>query len=316
MKKILLANVPTPINPIKFDGCNFQIKRDDLTGMELSGNKVRKLEYLLYDAKKKGADMVFTCGGDQSNHSRATAIAAASVGLKSKLFLWGKDNSTPEGNLFLDKFIGSEIQFLTRKEYDDVNDLMEREKVKREYKGQKVYIIPAGGSSEVGIWGYIDIFEELKKQITLLTRDGIFTACGSGGTSAGLLIGAAKFYPHLTIYAVNVLDTAERMRNEILNLAESCVRKYKIKVKLDDSKLVILDGYSEEGYKNIAPEKVNLIRKFAQKTGIIFDPAYTGKAFCAYYDYFIKGHKRSTVLFIHTGGLFGTFNKRREYLQL
>lgn len=315
MKKLSLANIPTPINSINFEGCSFQIKRDDFTGMELSGNKVRKLEYLLYDAKKKGADMVFTCGGDQSNHSRATAIAASSVGLKSKLFLWGKDSSVPEGNLFLDKFIGSEIQFLTRKEYDCVTELMEREKAKREKKGQKVYIIPAGGSSEVGIWGYINIFEELKEQIALPLRDGILTACGSGGTSAGLLIGAAKYSPHLKIYAVNVLDTAEQMRNEILTLAESCIRNFKLKVKLDESKLVILDGYSNEGYKKIAPDKVELIRQFAKKSGIIFDPAYTGKAFCAYYDHFIKRHKRSTVLFIHTGGLFGTFNKRHEYLQ-
>lgn len=314
MKKLQFANIPTPVQTLKFNDCTFQIKRDDLTGMELSGNKVRKLEYLLYDAKRQGAGVIFTCGGDQSNHARATAIAAAAAGFKSKLFLWGKDSNNPEGNLFLDKFIGSEIQFLTRKMYENVYDIMNLEKEKREKKGQKVYIIPAGGSSEVGIWGYINFYDELKNQINLNVVDGILTACGSGGTSAGLLTGAAIHNPDLRIYAVNVLASAEEMRSEILTLAESCIRRYKLNVKFNKNNLIILDGYSAEGYKHISPDIVNVIRDFARKTSIILDPAYTGKAFCAYNDHFLKNKRKSKVLFVHTGGFFGVFNKRKQYL--
>jgi D-cysteine desulfhydrase len=122
--KIKLANIPTPLQTINFEGKNFLIKRDDLTGTELSGNKVRKLEYLIYQAKKEKAGIVFTNGGDQSNHARATVIAASSEGLESKIFLWGINKRNSDGNLFLDKFYGAEISFLNKKEFFKVNDVM------------------------------------------------------------------------------------------------------------------------------------------------------------------------------------------------
>ena len=138
--KIHLANIPTPLEKIEFDGKKFLIKRDDLSGTELSGNKIRKLEYILYDAKRKGAEIVFTCGGEQSNHARATAIAAAKVGMKSKLFLWGDGSGPAEGNLFLDKFIGAELTFLDKKNYENVNQLMKVWHLK--IKGEKYTSFP------------------------------------------------------------------------------------------------------------------------------------------------------------------------------
>lgn len=314
--RISLANIPTPIHKMNFNGCSFLMKRDDFTGLELSGNKVRKLEYLLYDAKKQGAHTVFTCGGDQSNHSRATAIAAAAAGFKCKLFLWGKDSSNPEGNLFLDKFVNAETEFLTRKEYDNVYELMYRERDERALKGEKVYVIPAGGSSEVGILGYVRIFDELKNQVNMKQVKGILTACGSGGTSAGLLVGSAVNNFNIKVFAVNVLDTPEQMRNEILSLAESCIRRFRLKAKVDESRLEVLGGYSEEGYKHIAPEKLSVIKEFALQTGVVLDPAYTGKAWFAYNELFLRGKPSAKVMFIHTGGLFGVFNKRKEYLSV
>ncbi|MBZ0200123.1 MAG: pyridoxal-phosphate dependent enzyme, partial [Ignavibacteriaceae bacterium] len=109
--KIELAAIPTLVQQLKFEGKNFLIKRDDFTGMELSGNKVRKLEYIMYQAKKEKADYIFTCGGEQSNHSRATAIAAVQNGMKPKLFLWGRKSKNPDGNLFLDNYIGAETTY-------------------------------------------------------------------------------------------------------------------------------------------------------------------------------------------------------------
>jgi len=313
-KKIDLANIPTPVRKIAFNGCSFYIKRDDYTGTELSGNKIRKLEYLLYDAKKQGADYVFTSGGEQSNHARATAIAAASVGIKSKLFLWGKERKNYDGNLFLDKMVNSEIIFLNLKEYQSLEKFIAKEKAKLEKKGKKVYVIPEGGSSALGIWGYINFVKELKEQLGEKRIKGILIAAGSGGTTAGMLLGLHLYNLNFKLFAVNVLHTAEFMTEKIRRLADECNDKYKITRKIDYSRFEVIGGFSEEGYKHIAPEKVKLIKEFANQTGIILDPAYTGKAFYAYNELFLEGKKTSSVMFLHTGGLFGAFAKRKNYL--
>ncbi len=314
-KKLSLAFLPTPIQKINFEGRNFLIKRDDLTGFELTGNKVRKLEYLIYQAKKEKADYVFTEGGEQSNHARATVIAASQNGIKSKIFLWGQNRSNPEGNLFLDKFFNSEIMFLNKKDYANVNDMMFEERQKYLKKGKKVFVIPGGGSTTLGIWGYISFMNELSKQINVNNLSGITTASGSGGTSAGLLVGAAMLNLKLKVYAVNVIHPDEIIRKKILQLAEGCVLDYKLNCKINPDNLVILDGYSSEGYKNITNDKLNLIKKLALSSGIILDPAYTGKAFKAYYDNFLSKNKGMKNLFIHTGGIFGVFDKRLKYLK-
>jgi D-cysteine desulfhydrase len=314
-KKIKLANIPTPIQTINFEGKNFLIKRDDLTGAELSGNKVRKLEYLIYQAKKKKAGIIFTDGGDQSNHARATVIAASGVGIKSKIFLWGKDKTNADGNLFLDKFYGAEISFLNKKEFSKVNDIMFEERSKLLKKGINAYVIPEGGSTTLGIWGYVSFMSELKDQIDLNKLEGITVAAGSGGTAAGLLIGAALLKLNLKIFAVNVLYTETEIRRKILRLAEGCVLDYQLPCAINKSNLKLLNGYSNEGYKKITEDKLNLIKKFARSSGILLDPAYTGKAFKAYYDNFLLKNKGMKVLFLHTGGLFGVFGRREEYLK-
>ena len=282
--------------------------------MELSGNKVRKLEYLIYQAKKERADLVFTDGGDQSNHARATVIAAAKAGIKTRLFLWGKDKQNADGNLFLDKVFGAEITFLSRSEYTRVNDIMFEERARLSKLGKKVYVIPAGGSTTLGIWGYVSFMSELSSQINLSSFTGITVAAGSGGTAAGLLIGALLQKSRIKIFAVNVLYSAEEIRRKILHLAEGCILDYKLPCKLNESSLKIIDGYSAEGYKNISDDKISLIKQFAVSSGILLDPAYTGKAFNAYYDNFLSKNKGMKNLFLHTGGLYGVFGKKEKYL--
>lgn len=314
--RISLANIPTPLQTLPFNGCKFLIKRDDFTGLELSGNKVRKLEYLLYQAKKEKADYIFTCGGDQSNHSRATAVAATALGFKVKLFLWGKDSQNAEGNLFIDKFIDSEIKYLLKREYAHNTIIMQQEKEFFERKGKKVFVIPEGGSSKLGIWGYINFIDELSNQLNIKKVKGILTACGSGGTSAGLLVGAALKKLKTKIFAVNVLYPKNTIKEKILNLAYSCIEKYKLDCTFSEEQLEILDGYSEEGYKHINNQKLELLKSFAASSGIILDPAYTGKAFFAYEENFLRNKTKTDVLFIHTGGIFGVFNKRKQYLSV
>jgi D-cysteine desulfhydrase len=315
-KKIHLANVPTPVEIHKFKNHRFLIKRDDLTGMELSGNKVRKLEFLIYQAKKQNAELVFTNGGEQSNHARATVIAAAKVGIKSKLFLWGKEKSLADGNLFLDKIFGADISFLTRNDFLRVNEIMFEERMKLVKKGMNVYVIPEGGSTTLGIWGYVSFMQEINKQIDLKKISGITSACGSGGTAAGLLVGAALLKRKLKIYAVNVLYSKETIKKKILQLAEGCILEYKLPCEINEDNLEIIDGYSKEGYKNISDDKISLIKQLAVSAGIILDPAYTGKAFNAYYDNFLSKNKGMKNLFLHTGGLYGIFGKRKQYLKI
>jgi len=313
-KKLHLANIPTPVEIHKFNNHRFLIKRDDLTGIELSGNKVRKLEYLIYEAKKQKAGLIFTDGGEQSNHSRATVIAAAKAGIKSKLFLWGKDKHPADGNLFLDKIFGAEISFLTKKDFLKVNEIMIEEKRKLEKKGMRIYVIPEGGSTTLGIWGYISFIQELNEQIDLTKISGIVSACGSGGTAAGLLVGASLLNRKLKVYAVNVLYSREVIKKKILQLAEGCIIDYKLPCELNKNNLEIIDGYSAEGYKNISDDKISLIKQLAVSTGILLDPAYTGKAFKAYHDNFLIKNKGMDNLFLHTGGLYGVFSKRKQYL--
>jgi D-cysteine desulfhydrase len=314
-KKINLANLPTPLEEIKFRNNEFLIKRDDYTGSDFLGNKIRKLEYLLFEAKKEKADLIFTCGGDQSNHARATASAAAKIGIKTRLFLWGTEKSNTDGNLFLNKMYGAEITYLNKREFENVDEIMFEERKKLLRKGKNVYVIPAGGSTTLGIWGYISFIDELKRQTDLKNIKGIFSACGSGGTAAGLVAGAALNKLKMKIFAVNVLNTKEEIKKKILQLAEGAVLDYKLPCKIDESNLEIIDGYSQEGYKNISDDKLKLITGFARSTGILLDPAYTGKAFCAYYDLVLKNGGGKKIVFLHTGGIFGVFPKLKPYLR-
>ncbi len=313
-QKLNIANLPTPIQKVEFREAKFLIKRDDYTGTELTGNKIRKLDYILADVKKKKADYLFTSGGDQSNHARATAIAARQIGVKTKLFLWGKETKNSDGNLFLDQLVGTEIVYLSKKEYDDVSNIMLKESKRLQKKGHKVYITPSGGSTPLGLWGYINFIKELDEQ-NAPKIGGIVAAYGSGGTAAGMLLGSAMIGSNVKIYAVNVLDTPEFTRAKIIELVQDAIEDYKIEVKVNFNNLIILDGYSEEGYKNITDKKLKIIKEFYQVSGILFDPTYTGKAFYAFYENFLKGKKSSNVMFLHTGGIYGVFPKRKKYLE-
>lgn len=315
-KKIELANIPTQLQKISFEGKQFYIKRDDFTGSELTGNKVRKLEYLLYEAKKLKAEYIFTCGGEQSNHCRATVAAAVSLGFKVRVFLWGKEKNNIDGNLFISKYLGAEVVYLNKKDYYNVENIMTEERKNFLSNGKSVYVIPEGGSTVIGLYGYINFIKELSEQINLKKIKGIYSACGSGGTTAGLLAGSLIYAPHLKIYAVNVFYSKEEMTKRILNLTEGGLLEHKINIPFNSNNLIVIDGYSTEGYKNINKDKLLLIRKFAKETGIILDPAYTGKAFTAYNDLVLKKNEGLKNIFIHTGGIFSVFGRKPEYLSI
>ena len=190
---------------------------------------------------------------------------------------------------------------------------METDAKKLAAKGKKAYVIPSGGSDCLGIWGYVNFINELKQQIDLKAIKGILCANGSGGTAAGMLLGSALFGLNLKIFGVNVIGTAGEMKAAIKSVVNESLTRFKLDEDINFDNLELLDGYSEEGYKHTATEKIELIKKFASETGIILDPTYTGKAFYAYSENFLTGNKRSNILFLHTGGLFGVFPRAVKF---
>jgi D-cysteine desulfhydrase len=314
-KRINLAILPTPVQKVNFRGKYFFIKRDDMTEMALSGNKVRKLEFLIPQAIDAKADYIFTCGGEQSNFARATAVAASRYSMKTRLFLWGRDSRNANGNLLLDKLIDAEFQFLSKEEYENVSSIMSRQKEEFARKGKRVYIIPEGGSSPWGIWGYVDFVRELVEKNKMNKVKGILTAAGTGGTAAGILIGNAVYNTNFKVFAVNVLYDEKTIKEKIFSLVEDFAETFNFKKKVNLGNLEIMDGYSREGYKNIDDEKIGLIKEFFQSTGILLDPAYTGKAFTAFSENFLH-RKVSDVMFLHSGGIFGVFGKSKRFLEV
>jgi hypothetical protein len=198
-RKVALARTGTPLEPLARTsaalGVEVLVKRDDLTGAELTGNKVRKLEYLLAEAEDQGADTVITCGGEQSNHCRATALAAARLGLACRLILRTDDPAAPPaatGNILLDRLAGATVRWISRPAWADRAALLAEEAEAVRAAGGVPYVIPEGGSNATGSWGYVACAEELVGDLAALPPrpTTVIYACGSGGTGAGLIVGA------------------------------------------------------------------------------------------------------------------------------
>lgn len=322
-QRVRLHQTPTPLHrwnaPGCPDGCELWIKRDDRTGMALSGNKVRKLEFLLADALKQGCDCVLTCGGIQSNHCRTTSVAARTLGLDAYLFLRTDDPQAveePEGNLFLSQMIGATLVPISREQYRRRMELMEELAEELRAKGRRPYIIPEGGSDALGTWGYIEVVRELSAQIAHLgiSFDEVILACGSGGTAAGFALGSALAHSPWRVRAINVCDDAAYFYNIVNRL----YRELHAPVTAEDT-LQIIDGYKGLGYSISHPDELALLRDVAQHTGILLDPTYTGKA---YYGFVQEGQRDperfqgKRVLFVHTGGLFGLYAKAEQLRDL
>lgn len=315
-EKINLGIFPTPIIKINHFYSSYKpfqvwLKRDDLSGLELSGNKVRKLEYLFRDAQFKKANHVITCGGLQSNHCRTTAFIAAKLGLKCTLFLRGKpDENCVTGNYFLNLLLGSNIKYVTVEEYTNINSIMDEFKEELKNDNETAYVIPEGGSNEMGVWGYIKCFSELQKQIfdQGLPIDTIVVATGSGGTHAGLLLGKILTGSSLKVVSFNVCDSADFFKNKIRSIIYDFSNKYNLPIVINESDIQIIDGYVGEGYGQIGENETELIKDFALSEGIIIDPVYTAKALFGLKDLLQKKiWPDKNSMFIHTGGIFGIF---------
>ena len=324
IKRLKLANLPTKIeklNRLSDElGKNIYIKRDDQTGTEISGNKVRKLEYAVSEALERGSDYLITCGGIQSNHCRATAAVAAKLGMGAYLVLRGDENTPVEGNLFLDKILGANIRFITSEEYRNSRmDIMESIKKELDSQGHNGYIIPEGASNGVGSLGYINAMEEiLKQEKEMGTKfDAVVVTVGSGGTYSGLYYGNHINNNSATVYGINICDTSEYFKDITLGLLEEISSYTGKEIKVDREDLNIIDGYQGRGYALSREEEIEFINYLAKLEGIVLDPVYTGKAMYGLVEEIKKGSfdKDENILFIHTGGLFGWNMDQRSLLK-
>lgn len=323
-EKISLANLPTRIYKLENLSSklkkNIYIKRDDETGIELSGNKVRKLEFSIAEAKKQGAKVLITCGGIQSNHARATAVAAVKLGMKSVLLLRKPENNLIEGNHLLDLIVGSDVRFVTREEYSEKRfEIMEEIKAEFDQKGETAYIIPEGASNGIGLFGYINAIEEIKTQEKMLgiKFDTVVSCVGSSGTYGGLVAGNKLFDTNYNVIGINICDTAEYFKKRALGyikesfmyLEETDIKK----INLTEDDLNIIDGYTGPGYALNEADDFEFINEFARLEGIFLDPVYTGKTLKGLVSEIKKDHiPGENILFIHTGGLYGLFPKAPE----
>lgn len=315
-----LAQLPTPVVEMKNLAREMGIKklllkRDDLTGLEVSGNKVRKLEYVVADALAKGADTLVTHGGYQSNHCRATAAIGARLGLKVQIFLRSPPDDPPrDGNLFLDYLFGAQITHHSPEEYNGKHkELIDRaiEEVRR--AGGKPYFFPVGASVPHGCWGYIRCLKELMEQLGDETAVDVFAAVSSSGTYAGLLLGKAIFrLKNWRIIGIPVSDSIPYFQKDVRELIDKTVETFGLGLKPEQTPIELIDGYIGEGYAIPFPRAIEMIKLMGRTEGICLDPTYTSKAMVGCLETIQLGgvRKNAVPLFIHTGGAFGLLARR------
>ena len=302
-EKEQLGLFPTPIHRLPNLshelGTNVWIKRDDLCGIALGGNKVRKLEYLLHEAKQQGYDLVMTTGQAQSNHAMLTAACAKKLGLDCILVLKQRGITARKGNQILNHLMGVEVRYMDTDSYDDISAEMDRI---GEELGRKVYKIPCGGSNALGSLGYVDCMAEIAQSGQHF--DHLVCACGSGGTAAGCVLGAKLHLPQTHVMCAMVDNDpfdviVPRLMQEAAALLEADVE-----IPVPDLLDMCGPGYSipsEEGNEAIA--------MMMQLEGIVLDTCYTGKAFAGLVRRAREGCYKpdDNVLFVHTGGAGGLF---------
>lgn len=303
--------LPTPLyklNRLSNElGKNIYIKRDDLIGIGLGGNKVRKLEFLLADAQKNGADVVLTAGGPQSNHAMLTAACAAQLGMRCILVL-KKRGALTGGNQILNQIYGAQVYFVDTDSYDDVYAEMHRMMEGLKQEGHTPYFIPVGGSVPLGSLGYVNCAKEIANQAKEMEVDfdSIVSATGSGGTYAGLTYGAKLFMPSVKSIGIGICDDPfEEITFDLMNGLKELLQS-DVPVERED---IHIHFHIGPGYSIPSPEGCAAVRRLACSEGILADPVYTGKALAGFFQMLEQGyfHNDKNILFVHTGGAGALF---------
>ncbi len=302
--RIRLGLFPTPIHRLdnisRLLGTNVWVKRDDLTGIGLGGNKVRKLEFLLADAKEKGAEIVFTTGGAQSNHAMLTAACCRRLGMEPILILKKRGVTEKKGNLLLESWMNTDVRFMDTDDYEDIYREMDRV---GQALGRPYYKIPCGGSNALGSLGYVDCAKEIAE--SGLPFDALVCAEGSGGTHAGMALGASLYLPETQVYGMMVdSEPFEEITPGIMQGTAGLL-------ELVPSQIPALHhrDMTGPGYAKPSEAGAEAIAMMAENEGIFLDPVYTGKAFAGLIAMAREGAFRpeDNVLFLHSGGAGGLF---------
>ena len=314
LPRVSLAHLPTPVDHLprlssKLGGPDLLIKRDDQTGLALGGNKTRKLEYLLGDAKAKKADVILSTGAAQSNHCRQTAAAAARCGMECILVLVGPEPDQPSANFFLDKLFEARIVWTDKDKRDQTLEKIFQEVTE---SGVSSYLIPYGGSNALGALAYYQAYQELLSQFEgEPLPDWIVLASSSGGTQAGLHL-ASLVFEGPRVLGISIDEPETRLRETVAGICGDLVGLLDLKVEIDPVLIEVDANYTGDGYGILNTVDREAIRLFAKEEGILLDPVYTGRAAGGLLDLIGKGsfEQGEKVLFWHTGGTPGLFADR------
>lgn len=330
-----LADLPTPFGPLPLLssklGINVWVKRDDLTGLAMGGNKVRKLEYVLADALAKNSDCIVTWAGMQSNWCRQLAAAARKCGIKPVLVLFRRPGlpSQLDGNLLLNRIYGAEIHMRdlgvrSMMKLDGIRECIEEVADEQRKAGHRPYIAPIGGSATegsmsqpLGAIGYMSATLELLQQAECqhVQIDSIVMATGSGGMQAGLLVGTKLLSPKVRVVGISVSESVEEMTDLVGSIATQTLSELRKHIPLqrtvDKSDIRVFD-YVRRGYGVLDAGIMSTIQLLAETEGLLLDPVYTGKAMLALLELRRDGYFRpgETVVFLHSGGFPAIFAYR------
>ncbi|MCB1491999.1 MAG: D-cysteine desulfhydrase family protein [Rhodobiaceae bacterium] len=310
--RLNLGFLPTPVENLHrlstAIGVNFALKRDDFTGFGGGGNKVRKLEFLMAEAVEKGAKVVITTGGHQSNHARMTAAAARKFGMKPILVLRGHRPAAWQGNLLLDHLLGATVDFLDPDAYfDEIAPRMQFHAEEAEKRGEPAYIIPLGGASALGAMGYVSAIRELARQYEVTARrppDYVAAPVGSGGTLAGMLVGCSMYWPQTKPIGIAVSGSAVPFPERIAVMADAAAKLLGLPHRFSASDIQVETDYVGEAYAIPSEDGNAAIKLLGRAEGVFLDPVYTGKAVGGLLDLIRRGEiePKSDLLFIHCGG--------------
>jgi L-cysteate sulfo-lyase len=323
--RIRLAHLPTPLEPLEnlsraLGGPQIWIKRDDCTGMSSGGNKTRKLEFLLADARMHGADLILTQGATQSNHARQTAACAARLGLDCHLLLEDRTQKTDpdytrSGNVFLDQLHGATIEY--RGPNPDMNGELAAVAARFAAEGRRPDAIPGGGSNPIGALGYVNAAIELVTQANDagLRIDHVVHATGSAGTQAGLVAGLAGIRSGVPLLGIGVRAPREKQEENVYRLASATAELCGCPGAVAREDIVANCDYVGSGYGFSTEGSIEAIRMLARLEGILLDPVYSGKGMAGLIDLIRRGRfqRGQNVVFVHTGGNVGLFGYLRDF---
>jgi len=303
--RLNFAHLPTPVESLPrlselLGGPRLLVKRDDQTGLAFGGNKTRKLEFLVAEAREQGADMLISAGALQSNHCRQTAAAAAKFGFACTLVLNGQIPEHASANLLLDELFGARIV--------NVAERGDRDRVLKETfeaeaaGGRKPYLVPYGGSSPTGALGYAFAVEEVIQQD--IRADWMVFGTSSGGTHAGLVLGQRAFGYRGQVLGISIDESESWLKTHVSALASQASERIGQRIDFSPEDILATDQYCQAGYGVLTDAEREAVSLFARYEGLLLDPVYTGRAAAGLIDLIRKGFfkRDDVVLFWHTGG--------------